>query len=240
MIYSRAGQTFEATTQGAPTGLEGTIGVRILDTPANTEVLARTTAGISEAVDGSGIYSVSLTTPDDVGAYSVIWDTGGGSPAFASEELIVNTTGAPAVSGAGFATADDVAARLGRELADNEQDQATLVIAIVTGLITDVVSEDAEWATDLDPVPTTYRALCIEKAVSALSNPESLAATTERLGHHEEGRTFSRSRDGGIVLTSAEERSIRKTYRQHRRSSVTLETPYSPSTIDDLPELPLS
>jgi hypothetical protein len=33
--------------------------VRILDTPGNNVVLARTTAGISEAPPGSGIYSVS-------------------------------------------------------------------------------------------------------------------------------------------------------------------------------------
>jgi hypothetical protein len=142
---------------------------------------------------------------------------------------------------AAFATAEDVQARMLRaELSDEESAAAALVIDVVTGLITDTVGEDPEWAEGLDPVPTTYRALCIEKAVSAIANPEALAATTERLGHHEEGRTFSRSRDVGIELTAAEERRIRKTHRKHRRSSLTLETPYSGSPIDDLPELPLS
>lgn len=89
MIYAQPGTTFEATTQNAPTGLTGTIGVRIIDQPAGTAMVARTTAGISEQPPGSGIYSTTLTAPDAAGTYLVVWDTGGATPAFASEGLQV-------------------------------------------------------------------------------------------------------------------------------------------------------
>lgn len=70
MIYASAGSTFEAVVDGFPTGLVGTLGVRILDTPGGAVVLARTTAGIAEAPAGSGLYGVSLTAPVAVGSYS--------------------------------------------------------------------------------------------------------------------------------------------------------------------------
>lgn len=89
MIYARPSQSFDSTTQNAPTGLVGTIGVRIIDQPAGTTVTARTTTGIAEQPAGSGIYSATLTAPATAGTYLVVWDTGGGSPRFASEELVV-------------------------------------------------------------------------------------------------------------------------------------------------------
>jgi hypothetical protein len=46
MIYALPGASFEATLTGAPTGLTGTIGVRILDNAGGTS-LARQTTGIS-------------------------------------------------------------------------------------------------------------------------------------------------------------------------------------------------
>jgi len=96
MIYSAPSSSFEATLDGAPTGLTGTLGVQILDTPGNNVVLGRTTGGISEAPTGSGIYSVALAAPATQGTYSVVWDTGGGTPVYASEDLVVTST-APVV-----------------------------------------------------------------------------------------------------------------------------------------------
>jgi hypothetical protein len=89
MIYARPADTFDATTNGAPTGLTGTLGVRVIDQPAGATMLARTTAGISEQPPGSGIYSVTLIAPAIAGSYLVVWDTGGATPVYASEELQV-------------------------------------------------------------------------------------------------------------------------------------------------------
>lgn len=90
MIYSRPGADFTAIVQGAPSGLAGTLGVRI-ENADGTNHTPRTTAGIVELESGSGAYSkADLVAPDDAGTYVVLWDTGGGSPVFASEELRVS------------------------------------------------------------------------------------------------------------------------------------------------------
>lgn len=91
MIHARPETTFEAQADGFATGLAGTIGVRIIDTPAGTTITARTTTGITEAPAGSGLYSVLLTAPATAGDYSIVWDTGGGAPTWAREELHVTT-----------------------------------------------------------------------------------------------------------------------------------------------------
>lgn len=88
MIYSRPAASFEATASGFPTGLTGTIGVRITDGIGGTTV-ARSTAGISEYPAGSGIYTKVLTAPGTEGQYQVVWDTGGASPQWATDEITV-------------------------------------------------------------------------------------------------------------------------------------------------------
>lgn len=86
MINALASQTFAAILENAPTGLVGTLGVRIDDTEGNT-VAPRTTTGIVEVVAGSGTYAKSnLIAPDDPGSYIVIWDA---NDVFAPEELRV-------------------------------------------------------------------------------------------------------------------------------------------------------
>jgi hypothetical protein len=91
-IYAQKGSAFEATAQGFNTGLTGTIGVRILDNVGGT-TLARTTAGISELVAGSGLYGVTLIAPQLPGEYSVVWDDGQSGPQHsAAESLTVTTT----------------------------------------------------------------------------------------------------------------------------------------------------
>jgi hypothetical protein len=86
-IYAGIGAGFEATTDGAPPGLVGTIGVRIRRD--ETTVVSRTTAGITEDPGEPGRYIASLTAPSIIDRYSVVFDTGGPDPVFAEEELIV-------------------------------------------------------------------------------------------------------------------------------------------------------
>ncbi len=64
------------------TGLVDTIGVTLLN-PDGTVHTARTTVGIYEI--GGGTYGKNFTFPDDwIG--SIKWDTGGGTPVYATEE----------------------------------------------------------------------------------------------------------------------------------------------------------
>ena len=90
MIFAAPGATFYPELDAAPTGLMGTLGVRILRNIDNVEVLPRTTLGITEAPAGSGHYTAVLIAPVDPGEYSVFWDTGTVTPqTTASEDLTV-------------------------------------------------------------------------------------------------------------------------------------------------------
>lgn len=90
MISVAAGATFEATAENAPTGLVGVIGVAIEDGQGDV-VTARTTAGIVESPDDSGIYTATLTAPETMGQYLIVWDDG--SSTYATEDLFVNLAG---------------------------------------------------------------------------------------------------------------------------------------------------
>lgn len=110
-IVVAPGATFEAWAM-FPTGLAGTLGVRIRD-GAGSDFLARTTSGISEDIASSGVYRKSnFTAPTTAGQYQIVWDDGSGT--YATEELLVTYT-APAVSASGkaYCTTTDVKTALG-------------------------------------------------------------------------------------------------------------------------------
>lgn len=58
-------------------------------TDAGVVASGPTTQGIIELVAGSGVYSASLTAPGLPGNYSVVWSTGGATPEYASEDLVI-------------------------------------------------------------------------------------------------------------------------------------------------------
>jgi hypothetical protein len=96
---------FTAVLESAPTGLAGTVGVRIIAASDDSLVVPRTTTGIVEANVGSGVYEVQLTSPAAQGDYLLIWDTGVVGPdTTTAEELTVvgarpttiTSSGAPA------------------------------------------------------------------------------------------------------------------------------------------------
>lgn len=86
MISALPSATFDAYLQGAPTGLVGTVGVKITNASGSV-ITARTTSGIAEYVTGS--YHKTLTAPASNGNYLVIWDASG---TFVTEELRVGAT----------------------------------------------------------------------------------------------------------------------------------------------------
>lgn len=107
------GVTFSHSAELGATGLVGTAGVQILNS-ANAVVMARTTAGISEAPAGSGLYFKSLVAPVTYGHYIIVWDTGTISPdTVAFDDLFVTSTlSAPPASGpnANVPTAEELRA----------------------------------------------------------------------------------------------------------------------------------
>ena len=98
MIFVKPSVTMEASASGFNSGLVGTIGVRVTDGQGGT-TMARTTSGIVESPASSGIYTATFTSPSTVGQFEVVWDSGGGSPVWAAEDLTVTSSGAVPVTG---------------------------------------------------------------------------------------------------------------------------------------------
>ena len=116
--YAAPGAGVPITFYNLPTGLVGTLGVRVMQ--GETEITARTTAGIVESPPASGVYTATVTAPA-IGTYQVTIDDTSGQPSgFASETLIVTASGLPATAGGPtssgdgpctlWTTAEDVAA----------------------------------------------------------------------------------------------------------------------------------
>lgn len=104
-----------------------------------------------------------------------------------------------------FATTDDIAARLGRELSDSELDRAEWIIPLVQALILEVAG-----TAEPNPAPAYYRALCVEKTINVIENPSGLATESESLGDWSHSQTFQRAGDAGVFLTDREEQMIRR------------------------------
>lgn len=137
-----------------------------------------------------------------------------------------------------LASTEDVAARLGREIATGELpavefllDAADNVIAEVGGVATG----------DLDGEQTPgLRFIAADLVCRALANPQGLRSLQEQLGQYSSSVQF---RDllagGGLELTPDERRRVRRIFGLGIFAAVTLETPYSGTSLDEQPELPL-
>lgn len=88
-IYAAPSTEFEATAAGYASNLTGTLGVRITDGAEET-VVARTTSDISEYPESSGIYTVVLTAPSELGQYQIVWDADND---YAVEDLVITSSG---------------------------------------------------------------------------------------------------------------------------------------------------
>lgn len=141
MIYAQPGSTFEATSNGASTGLVGTIGVRIVDGQGGT-TLARSTASIVESPAGSGIYTARIVAPATAGQYVVVWDTGGGSPTWASEDLTVSSSSpaASVPSGLDLCALADVKALM-QKSGGNAASQDSLIQTLITRWSTKIMRD---------------------------------------------------------------------------------------------------
>jgi hypothetical protein len=90
MIRAAPGAAFEAYVSVFPSGLAGTLGVRIRD-GAGGDFLARTTAGIAEdvTVGIQAVYRRSFEAPLEAGQYWLVWDDGA---ELSLEELLVTSS----------------------------------------------------------------------------------------------------------------------------------------------------
>lgn len=88
-VVAFPGTSVEVTATGLETGLVGTLTVAVGDGQGNT-ITAATTSGIVEWPAGSGVYTATITAPDDAGEYVVAFDDGS---RVGAAKLTVNTVG---------------------------------------------------------------------------------------------------------------------------------------------------
>ncbi len=129
-----------------------------------------------------------------------------------------------------LATSADVEKRLCRELSEAEKESAEQTIETVTALIADALDQKVEWVEELDPVSPVLRALCVERAITVLANPTGISSESETLGTHTYSQTHRKpSEGGGLELTGAEERLVKRAVYSPKSASSTVG-----STIDRL------
>jgi hypothetical protein len=88
------GTVYKEASFGVPRSALSTVGYTVLTESGTTEA-ARTTTGVNEHPAGSGTYGASITLADGFSG-TIAWDTGGGSPLTAYDEINI-----PASSGGG-------------------------------------------------------------------------------------------------------------------------------------------
>lgn len=129
-----------------------------------------------------------------------------------------------------FATAEDIATRLGEEsLSATEKGSAELLIELATAVIAEAVDQDDAWAEELAPVPTIVKALTIELVCRAMASPQGLASATETLGAYSRSETYRKDLSSALMLTELEERMLRRAIVGQLSGSVRIE-----SHIDDI------
>ena len=139
-----------------------------------------------------------------------------------------------------FATTSDVSARLGRTLTSGEETTVEFLLDGAAAIIADAAGQTEDYFLELDPVPPILLFVSVEVACRALANPNGLDSLSETVGANSYSVRF---RDAGLGLTRDERRQIRALVRSidgtGTFATVTLESPYSGTAADDLPDLPL-
>jgi len=105
-----------------------------------------------------------------------------------------------------YATTDDIAARLGRTLTDQETTSYGSIIEAVSAEI-DVALGLAKTLAD---VPPAVKGVTVTASIRAAANPSGAARVAETIGALSRSETFPRSGDGSTLLTITEERLVRR------------------------------
>lgn len=126
-----------------------------------------------------------------------------------------------------FASLDDLALAMGMvnaaAFSELQAAQGSLLLELASGLITDAVGRDAEWAAALTVVPTVLRVVCLEAAKRVMYNPSGARSESEQLGQHQHSISFTDDAHH-CALTPGEERMCRLAVHGTLRASARAET----------------
>ena len=124
-----------------------------------------------------------------------------------------------------FATAEDIATRLGRTLSSTEAATAEMLLDAATAVIAEAASKNDAWAAALTPVPNMLKFLAVEVVVRAMANPEALSRFQEQLGAYSSTKAFATvTAGGGLMLTDVETNLVRRTVYGRLSGSVRVES----------------
>lgn len=142
------GTAYEIVVDWGVSGLAASLGARVIDNAGATTVARRT--GFAEYPAGSGIYQLAGNVAPSIGGqYTIVVDDGSVTPGHVvSDDLIVTFTAPSPTSEADFAQPDDLAARLGLTLTEEEQTRAAVLLADASGVIRDETSQTIDLVTD--------------------------------------------------------------------------------------------
>jgi hypothetical protein len=106
-----------------------------------------------------------------------------------------------------FASTEDVADWLGRDLTAAETPSVELLLDLATAMIADAAGENDAWAEALDPVPDVLRGLTLVQVARVMANPNGLRNIAENLGQFNYSAAF---RPEGLGLTDLERAVARR------------------------------
>ena len=164
----------------------------------------------------------ALVVRDDVGEYHAdvpltapgMWVIQGATTNEQQTEAVQVWVSESPVLTVTFCTVADVATRLGRTLTDNEAASAAMFCELVTGEISAAVDKGADWPATLEEIPSPLRSIALDVVSRLLLNPSGLSSTSETLGAYSYTQRFGTDAavqvSGGVVLTAAEKRRVRR------------------------------
>lgn len=124
-----------------------------------------------------------------------------------------------------FATPEDVATRLGRDMTELEAGTVEFLLDGATAVIAEAVDQDDAWATALTPVPTLLRVQAAELVVRAFGNPSGVLSLQETLGQYSHSTRYATVYEGGgLALTPTEELRLRRVVKGQLSGSARLDS----------------
>jgi hypothetical protein len=187
---------------------------RLISDADGSIVIAESSDGIEEIDDGydEGVrrYERPYTAPVSSGRYLAIWKYG--------MQEVPRTIVVEPSPDATLASTDDVAARLGRPLTDEElATQVPYLLHMAAATIADAAGYDDGWVASLTPVPNLLRGMSVELVNRALKNPSQATQIRQQVGSYAYQAAWA---NPGFVLSDQEEAMIRRTV--HGRTTVSV------------------
>lgn len=187
--------------------------------------------------DSIGLFHADVPL-DAAGMWVIAWPTTDESQV---EGVQVWASAAP-TSTITLCTPADVGTLLARTFTDAEALSVAMLCELATAAITDAVDQTPEWVAALDPVPFGLRVMALELVRRAMpltsGNPTGLTSKSETIGEYsytdryENGGASANGGGGGMSLTDAEERRVRRIV-WGRNSATTMPR----TTVDQVIEL---